>query len=300
MRRKEQLLKILSDLEVLYTDLNRLIVEYDLIHWVGSYQWKTSCDPQGLTSDQFNLFLCVPQEHCILSYTLQGQFIEDIQKTQLTTTTLFQPWEIDFYQNHLYIIGLQCVYILKFPNKTPITSFPLPQETGDFRDVAIKVDNQIIYTSIADLEMFGYTLSAVLLYNTQGILQKEFKIPTHKMKKQFAPTGMDIFKTFLYICDWSNHVIWVLNKDNGVHQMTWGNEGQVLGEFYHPQCISIYDEIWYIGDFYSIQLFTVEGLCLERIESWKSTKLDRVYSICIFQSCLFLSDNMTKRIRVFE
>jgi len=111
---------------------------------------------------------------------------------------------------------------------------------------------------------------------------------------------MAIFKEFLYICDWNNHCVIIVNKTNGIYQTEYGKEGRRMGEFYHPQCIFIWNEIWYIGDFYSIQLYNFENLCLERIESWKNEKFDRIHSICIVQNYLFVSDNMTNRIRAFE
>jgi len=104
-----------------------------------------------------------------------------------------------------------------------VSSFPLQQrkENTHHRFVSIKVDAETIYVSIRDEDRSRKTCSSVLLYNPKGILQKTFTVETKK-KKPFAPRGMAIHNSLLYVCDLNNHSVVVLDKKNGTYQTEWG------------------------------------------------------------------------------
>jgi len=192
-------------------------------------------------------------------------------------------------------------YILTI-NKTFVSSFLLQQRTEGtkWRYVRIKVDNEEnLYVSIVDDDCSYSTLfSGILVYNSKGILQKILTVQSKK--NPLASTGMAIYNTLLYVCDLNNHSVLVLDKKNGIYQTEWGTEGRLEGQFYCPLSIYIWDGLWYVGDYYSIQLFNSEGLCSQRIEEWENEKFDRIRGICMLQDHLCVSDGLSKRIRVFR
>jgi len=170
----------------------------------------------------------------------------------------------------------------------------------EYRSVGIQVYEDIIYVTIRDEEKSD-KISVLLLYNTKGQLQNKFPIEINqKKKKKMKPRGMAINNTYLYICDLNNHRVVVLNKDSGEYHREWGRKGKLEGEFYGPLSIYIYEEIWYVGDYSSIQLFHRCGLCLERIEIWDKENVKQISSICILQGRLCVSDTNNKKIRVFR
>jgi len=65
---------------------------------------------------------------------------------------------------------------------------------------------------------------------------------------------------YVYICDCDNHRVQVLMKENGEFKSQWGRglkQREELGEFSFP-CVIYYDfneQLFYIGDRYSVQLF---------------------------------------------
>jgi len=73
-----------------------------------------------------------------------------------------------------------------------------------------------------------------------------------------------------------------------------------VGEFTY--CFSIYrdllEEIFYVGDCYSVQLFIKEGKCIQRIDS--GTCGNFVYGICVIYDQLYVCDYSSNLIRVFR
>jgi len=100
----------------------------------------------------------------------------------------------------------------------------------------------------------------------------------------------------LYICDLHNHRIVVIGKENGNYQTEWGKRGRLEGQFYRPLSIYVWEDIWYIGDYVSLQLFHRTGICLERIEKG----LKQISGICIVRGLLCVSDTENQRIRVLR
>jgi len=169
---------------------------------------------------------------------------------------------------------------------------------AEVRGVRIKVQDEIIYVSVDD-ENFSDKIifGGIFLYNPQGILQKTYTVKPKK--NPFGPLGMAIQNSSLGACDVYNHRVVVLDKEDGTYQTEWGSEGRLEGQFYRPISIYTWEGIWYVGDYYSIQLFNNEGLCFQRIEEWENEKFNKIRGICILQGYLCVSDGANKRILVF-
>jgi len=86
----------------------------------------------------------------------------------------------------------------------------------------------------------------------------------------------------------------------------WGTKGTDLGKFCSPGSIyySLLEEMFYIGDAYSIQLFTKDGICLQRIGDKQKgngmNQFNMVYAICLIRDQLYITDNENNRIQIFR
>jgi len=109
-------------------------------------------------------------------------------------------------------------------------------------------------------------------------------------------------ENYLYVCDHLNNRILVIDKMmTGTYQSEWGSKGTRKGQFtWGPYSIYGWEGIWYIGDTYSIQLFTKKGICLQRIERWKDEQFGKIRGICILNNYLCVSDWVHSRIRCFR
>jgi len=124
-------------------------------------------------------------------------------------------------------------------------------------------------------------------------------------------------KKYLYVCDFSNHRLQILLKENGQFVFQWGNTGKTgteKGEFHSPYSI-FYDEfekIFYVGDYQSVQLFIREsddvdnfkGKCIQRLGEKMSgremNQLYGVYGIYKFDDRLYVSDVGNARVQIFQ
>jgi len=90
-------------------------------------------------------------------------------------------------------------------------------------------------------------------------------------------------------------------------QTQWGGiESSEFGYFSSPSCIynDIEEEIFYVGDQSSLQLFLPNGECLQRIGEKNSgeamNEFDGVYGICKINNQLCVCDNGNDRIQIFN
>jgi len=108
---------------------------------------------------------------------------------------------------------------------------------------------------------------------------------------------------YVYICDKYNHRIQLVTKTEGIFFSQWGKGGQSIefGQFSYPNCIynDVVDEIFYIGDYHSVQLF-LNNVCVQRLGSQEKedAQFELVYGICIMNDQLYVSDN--NRIQIFK
>jgi len=150
-----------------------------------------------------------------------------------------------------------------------------------------------------DYNPFYKTLfSGILVYKQTKILSKKFTVET--TKNPFQPRGIAIHNSLLYVCDYKNGCVVVLEKENGTYRTAWGTRGRAEGQFYYPRSIFIWEEIWYVADFYGVQLFSGAGACLQRIEEWGDEKFDTIFGICALQGYLCISDAGNQRIQFFR
>jgi len=90
--------------------------------------------------------------------------------------------------------------------------------------------------------------------------------------------------------------------------LQWGNgkSSTEKGQFNFPFSIYLYnlEEIFYIGDVCSVQLFTKNNECIQRLgDVVYGTTMKQfyyVYSICVLDDRLYVCDYLTRQIKAFK
>jgi len=119
------------------------------------------------------------------------------------------------------------------------------------------------------------------------------------------PRGLTLDRNFLYICDSYNHRIQKITKKNYFPSHSWGGRGKGSMKFNKPAEIHYYEDILYVGDVYCLQLFTCEGIFLQKLGSQHPAGVGKgefrcVWGICVIQNLLYVSDRLNNRIQVFK
>jgi len=217
----------------------------------------------GIISDQQLLYLCCPSNHWLHVCNLEGQIVP-------TNSPRFDsPSDIDFYQRRFYIIHKQKVSIFDLQFYL-LSSFPVLPGPLFAKENHLKVDQTYIYVTI-EFKHQVYT------YTRDGKLQHAIgSISSSPKQGEFnEPRGLTVDSNTLYICDRLNGRIQALVKNNYFFRKQWGSWGTDNGQFIRPYSICFCQDILYVGDDYSVQLFTCEGTFLQRIGDKKKRKWRR-------------------------
>jgi len=269
-----------------------------IITYCGWREWGTtaiaSCKtieyPYGISTYQQEIYLCVPAENLIATCDLNGSILE-------RNTSIIGPAGIDIDVNKslMYIAGKTHVTLLSLQTKKYLLAWKLPVK-NDWTFRGIKVNGNIIYLTLLDVHQ-------IFVCNNDGKVLNKFGMEQAGSKQNEFNNPMGIAKNtkYLYICDSCNHRISILTKDKGIFISQWGK----VGEFGYTYSI-FYDELeklFYIGDDSSVQLFTTEGLCVQRIGGRKIGKnmnqFDGIFGICKLDDRLIVSDESNKRMQIF-
>jgi len=301
MSRAKALLVLLNNLQILYNDLNGLVVAYEKSRqWetIASSRWKSQNDPAGLISDQQHLWVCDETANVVLKYNSNGEIVK-------RSAALKVPFGIDMEEKEgrLYVADKTHITILNF-NLEICTSWMIPIQIPLYSDRRrLKVNNNVLYLTIQNSH------HVYLCKKTDGQLLNTFGTSGSKDGQFESPSGITVNNQYLYVCDKNNHRVQLLTKDEGVYCTKWGigKEGTTQGEFSCPNSIyySFEEKIVYIGDNYSVQLFEKkEGICIQRLGDTEQGKnMNQFYvvaSICIMNEQLFISDEFNQRIQIFK
>jgi len=308
MSRETQLRELLNRLQLLHYDLYPLIIQYEkTIEWDPDFVKTFTLNnesPYGIICSSNHLYVCVcyPQIQSNVSmWTLNGKFIKNTK----SVSSLAAAIDIDTKANLLYVVSQKYVTILNL-ELVKRSAWKLPVYSALYLR-GIKVDNTIVYITVR-----GYNQIYICEANTGKLLfkygQKDPETDSEKIGEFMDPLGLTINTDSLFICDYGNHRIQILGKNTGKYQRQWGGkQSKEIGKFSNP--ISIYrdieNEIYYVGDQFSIQLFGQNGVCIQRFgevtEIFTMKKgLNGVYGISIGNGELFVSDSNRDRIQVFR
>jgi len=252
--------------------------------------------PYGLTSNLNDyLFVCIPHTNCITKYDLNGTIV-----TQ--NSTCFQPSgiDIDIKESKIYCIDQKNLTILNFELEI-LSSWKLPEISERHSEVSriCKYDNQILYFSVFDIhQVFGCNPV------NGSVIKKWGKVDGSSDKSGFScPLGLAMDEKNAYICDNQNHRIQIINKATNEFIGQWGSTSCsmsfMIGNFTYPK--SIYrdssEDLFYIGDNVSLQVFTDEGKCLQRISE---SQFNSIFGICSLKDQIYITDRENYRIQVFR
>jgi len=228
--------------------------------------------------------------------------------------SLFHPtaMDVDLKSDRLYIIDQKSVFVQNLKEKGNEISHAWNLPYTDSYDRNIKIDNSIdsgndnIYITI------GLQPQIFIYSKEKKELKKVFgkKWPGRGMGEFTKPSHLAIDQNYLYICDTNNHRIQVLDKETGHYISQWGKKGCSIGQFEFPSAIYLISEknnsninsssnedLFYITDNKSIQLFNRKGKCVQRIEerAHNISDIHYNYGLCLFNGLLYISDNYEKQ-----
>jgi len=294
MQRQKTLLHLLNRLDILLTDLNRLLVEYDdTLQWEGkqiqevemeSYPWKM------VTDDEKYFYVCMPYSNCVARYTMDTLQLVDKFKTTA-------PNAIEISGNELYVSenngSVKVFNILpKLPNVQILRQW---KPTG--YTFAIKVNNgNFYYANALDNQIYVYNLS--------GKLIKQFGKSGSGNGELNGPYGIDIDDQSVYVADYYNSRVQVFHLLNYTYSHQWGSQGNEHGEFRNPYEIRLDQVLCYVGDMKGVQVFTKSGEFLYRFGKGDhgsgTGEFFQVRGILIVDNRLYVSDHENKRLVVLK
>jgi len=293
-RSKRETTSLLNNLYLFPTVINHLIILY----WETVFEqfetqpfstWPLPRNgrPYGLASDNIHLYVCDHINDALFSLNLNDGNI-------LSDQMLPIPIAMDIFEQQLYVINKKNVSIMQLPSLELKNTWALPIES--VIDRGIKVDSDSIYLTIA-------SNSQIHVYSHSGEPKKRFgsSYMGHLPGQFDDPRGLTIIENLLYICDWGNHRIQVLDKENGDFQFKWGKLGTNSGLFDYPYSIHYNSSILFIGDRVSIQLFDEKGVFFQRIgDSEGEGKVDHVRGVWLVNEIMYVSDYQHCLIKLFR
>jgi len=199
-------------------------------------------------------------------------------------------------QSHINILNVNLELISSWPYSVT------PSYDSFFR--GLKIDQNLVYLSIDGChQIFLHKSHDGTLVNRWGTVKE-----SSKQGEFHFPLGITLNKEFIYICDRDNHRVQLLKKKDGVYSSQWGKQiqGTEMGEFSWPSCIyhDLSQNIFYVGDCYSVQLFKPDGACVQRLGGYEEgnnmNQFHWVYGICLMDDELYVSDQKNKRIQIYR
>jgi len=290
---KTSVLEVLNGLELLYNDLNNLIVDYSEEKQIkGAHLFEWNCPYtenflQTIVHDDQYLYINCAHQREIYCYSLDGKLINSLN---------YYAWAMEIVNNNqLYLMNISQFFIVDLKINSVIQSWDLPKENNEsVGGLDLKVDKEQIYFT---LQKFHY----VYLFNINGKEIKKFgKKEKSKENGEFNdPAGITVNEKYLYVCDYSNHRVQILDKENGNFIDQW-KCGQRF--FNCPQSILLYEYLFYVGDENGIQVFTKDSRCIQLIGNSGSGEgeFGRVTGLCFVHDKLYIVDQVNNRMQVWN
>jgi len=217
-----------------------------------------------------------------------------------------QPYDIyDFNGNKLNTFSLPTNHIFVFQNDiyaiTDDTFYILNLKGNFIKSWSLPYKLKYLYTSVCrdkDGRIYIANNTLVYVHNMDGKLIDTFGESSgarsiHAITTNDNPISHNYTKDnfFLYICDTDKERIQVLDYRNGIFLFKFGKaESSYLVQ---PQCLFYTENILYVGDSQSIQIFSEDGKLLQKIP----------YSACgivAIRDCLYACNANDKSILVFS
>ena len=161
-----------------------------------------------------------------------------------------------------------------------------------------KVDHDRIYlTSDNQQQIYVYSLTG------KEITRFGQSEASQKAEEFNYPRGVTVDEKYLYLCDYFNHRIQVLDKTNGHFIRQWGRYGDKSGELYCPEYLCLDGELLYVSDRFRVQVFSKTGDFIHYLGSGVRGSSEGEFmspaSICVVGERVYVADWGNKRIQVF-
>src|SRR5579872_5987401 len=296
--RKTNILQILNHCNLLCCDVNQLIAEYD------AKEWKTSSEMLiNLTALPYAGGFLVYQQQIYVCSKSEISIYNMIEKTKIRKNLHFvasSGFDINQQKKVLYIADENSVFVINL-DLCVVSSWRTPCRIK-FGLCYLKSDGETLYLSISRIH------KVFACNSNNGQVLQQFGSGCGSQPNQFdLPLQLTANGKTLYVCDTRNHRVQVLEKNNGTFFTQWvkGKSSTEKGQFYCPYSIyyHISENIFYVGDNYSVQLFTNHNdntcTCLQRLNEVCSVRsigvddsMNRLYvldmekeEISMFQCC---------------
>jgi len=302
---KKELASILTTLALFPRVIELLIEEY-AFSWEGTvlHQWtlpKTEKNPLpfGVVYFQDRLYVSDFVNNRLHSYTLDGKLLETW--TSLSSTSISAPCGLDVSEDNLFFLNHSHLCVMN-KKKQLLHKWPLPG-TGN----QLKIDHDRIYLTI-------HNHHQVYVYNRKGKLINVFGKYFQPSRGgggggegggEFKPYGVTVDDQFLYVGDRHNHRIQVLDKKTGAFVRQWGQKDeQTNGGLYYPNAILLHEDLLHISDCYRVQIFTKEGVFVQRLGTGTDRGSDQgefqfPESLCVVNHRLYVANSGNGRLQVF-
>jgi len=293
MLRQKEVLKILDGLEVLYSDLNHLIVGYTLPisgNFICEWQCKNGKkhNLRGITSSNKYIYINCSQHHEIYCYTFAGELVSLIQSS---------AYAIEIVNFQFYLLTDKTFFLKNLETNATIRNWHLPREArGYVGGNSLKVDEkEKIYWTPQHYAHYVYLYSV----NGEEITKFGDKAFSQKVGKFDCPWGVTVNEKNLYVCDCYNHRIQVIDKENGTFICQWKGKERLLK---YPRAILLYDNLLYVGDLNGIQVYTKDSECIQIFGSEGSGKeeFQGIRGLCMRDDKLYIVDCLNNRIQVWN
>jgi hypothetical protein len=196
-------------------------------------------------------------------------------------------WAIDSKNENIYSFDRNTYQIIIEPSTFTVLSTETMTSMPNYRDVVL--EDNILYGTYVDYggaqKYDTSTKTSLYISNTKGSAPGEWGSTYY----------FDVDSSFLYVPDYTNHRIQILNKSDLSFVSTYGQYGTSDNStnFYRPYCVTIDNSIFYVCDYgnnkikiYTDNLMTYYGNF--SITSPKKITFDDTY-LYIFSSYLTIS-----------
>jgi len=208
----------------------------------------------------------------------------------------WSPRAVAIWKGIMYLMHRQTLAVINMKEPTLINQWTLP-DSKDARRMSesLVIDKQVknrLYFTLREFPSEKITATdQIYVYSTKGqeIARYGTKKPGSQQGEFHVPCGLYVDISSLYICDYHNNRIQVLNKDNGMFVREWGPKGTLD----RPTCITGDSQCVYVGDNLQIQMFTKQGKFLQIIGNGNGS----MAALCLWKRKLYAADS--HRILVF-
>jgi len=209
----------------------------------------------------------------------------------------WSPRAVAIWKGIMYLMHRQTLTVFNMEESTLVKQWKLPDSRTNRFSESLVIDKQVKNRLYFTLDQFSSAkitaTNQIYVYSSKGqeIARYGTKKPGSQQGEFYAPCGLYVDISSLYICDYHNDRIQVLNKDNGMFVREWGPKGTLDG----PTCITGDSQCVYVGDRLQIQMFTKQGKFLQIIGNGNGS----MAALCLWKRKLYAAD-WRDRILVFS